>query len=96
MNTMIQINVYHILIAFAMGGVMTLMAVGLGGFLVFRTRRDSHESLFALKSPKGDAFVVDPIAETFGDEEPKDAVPDILRKQTDRFMEQLKKEDNNA
>ena len=87
-----EINVYHILIAFGMGGVMTLMAVALGGFLVFRTRRDSHEALFQVKQPKGDAFVLDPMETGFGDMEQKDVVPDIIKKQTDRFTEQLLRE----
>lgn len=85
------ISVWHLLIAFSMGGILTLMSVALGGFLVFRTRRDSHEPLFGISSPKAEAFVLDPMDETETKEDNEDIVPGLLKKRTDAFLEQLKK-----
>ena len=71
-----------------MGSAITLLAVALGGLLVFKTKREPHESLFSVGSPKADAFVLDPL-----DDEPeknKDVVPDIVKAQTDKFLEQMK------
>ncbi len=90
------IGVWHLLIAFGMGGLLTIMSVALGGFLVFRTRRDSHEPLFSMNSPKAESFVLDPMDDTITGEDNKDIVPDLLKKQTDRFLDQLKREKVNG
>ena len=49
---------YYALILYPLGVIFTLAAVGLGGFLVWKTKRDSGDRLFG-REPKGDAFNID-------------------------------------
>ena len=85
-----DINIYHVIIAFGMGSTITLLAVTLGGLLVFKTKRESHERLFSIGSPKADAFVMDPLDDELGENKNKDVVPDIVKAQTDKFLNQMK------
>ncbi len=48
--------------AFILAWLSTLSGVALGGFLVYRTKKESYEPLFA-KQPEGDSFNVDDISE---------------------------------
>lgn len=86
----VNINIYHIIIAFGMGSTVTLFAVALGGLLVFKTKREPHESLFSVGSPKADAFVLDPLDDELKENKNKDIVPDIVKAQTDKFLNQMK------
>jgi len=45
-----------IIIAICAGWLATLSGVALGGWLVYRTKRESHEGLWSAKPPEGDAF----------------------------------------
>lgn len=89
-----------LLLSGVLTGLLSLAGVALGGTLVFRTRRDSHESLFQFKKPQGAAFTVDPFEEEGGQpmrgkvfpQKEEDAVPGILDAQTSRFLEQIKHE----
>jgi hypothetical protein len=76
-----------ILLAVFLGAVLTLLGTALGGLLVFRTRRDSHEPLFQVREPKGDAFVSDDFPEIKPAEE--DVVPSLFPK-NEEFLRQLK------
>lgn len=49
---------YYALILYPLGVLFTLGAVALGGFLVFKTRRDPEDRLFG-REPKGEAFNVE-------------------------------------
>lgn len=48
-----------VFIAFALSWICTVSGVALGGFLVFRTKRESYEGLVQVKQPSGDAFNLD-------------------------------------
>ncbi len=54
------------------------MAVGLGGYLVWKTKRESTDSLFSLTRPKGSAFVVDPYQKEEEKAEDEKDVPESL------------------
>ena len=41
-----------------MGGALCLLSVTLGGYLVWKTKRESHEAFFGLSNQGGDAFVI--------------------------------------
>ena len=50
----------YLLLYTVLGWFATLTGVALGGFLVYRTRRDTDDPLFASqKERKGEAFVID-------------------------------------
>ena len=53
------IPAYYLLLFYPIGAISVLLGVALGGWLVFKTKRDSHESLFQLKEPKGQAFNIE-------------------------------------
>ena len=69
------------------GWFATVSGVILGGFLVFRTKRDSHEPFFPSKV-SGEAFVMD---EDFGgNEEPSTSpVSDTIDRVNKRFVDQF-------
>jgi hypothetical protein len=89
--------------AFAMGALSILLGVCLGGVLVFRTKREPHESLFSMRRPQGEAYVLDPFDESgiakplkpkgapaAGEEVDKGA--ETLDRMTSKFLEQMKME----
>ena len=78
----------ELLTAFFLAWVSTLSGVALGGFLVFRTKRDTHEALFQTKPPQGEAFNID---DGFGDEPVKSTaeIPKTVQEHHDRFVEQF-------
>ena len=45
-------NEFALLGAVLLSGVLTLAAVALGGVLVFRTKKESHEKLFQVRRPE--------------------------------------------
>ena len=78
--------IWQVLVAVIVGGLLALFGVIAGGLFVYRTRRDSHESLFAHKPIDQDGPVnIDPY-ET--DAEGVDEAAVIHVEQTRRFMEQ--------
>ena len=75
--------------AFLLGAAVTLVAVALGGFLVFKSKREAHERLFSSGPLQGNAFVVDQVQLDEEDEkEDPDAVPGILQRKSDAFVDQ--------
>jgi len=85
------------------GWLATLSAFALGAFVVFKTKREPYESMFALKEPKGEAFnLEDEFADkTEPGEEPK--LPSIVGRFNSRFkmqanegMTNIKEGDSNA
>lgn len=91
-----------IFLAFFMGSMMLLVGVIVGGLFVFRTKREPHESLFSMKRPQGEAFVIDPFDESglakplkptgapAGEEVDKGA--EVLDRLNAKFLEQMKME----
>jgi hypothetical protein len=89
------------LFSFLLGALTVLVAVALGAYLVFRTKREPHESLFG-KEPEAKAFVFDEFADV-GQPKPvvprhgriftapaaEDPVPGIMDKQTEKFLQVL-------
>jgi hypothetical protein len=85
--------------AVLLGASMTLAGVALGAWFVFRTKREPHESLFRAGAEKGEAYVLDDFDQGFLDQDKPnrrnekkaaadDVVPDIISKQTNRFLQQ--------
>lgn len=77
------------IIAFVLSWICTLSGVALGGFLVFRTKRDSYEGLFQAQSLAGQAFNTD---DGFGFDDPvktKTELPTSILDATDRFTQQF-------
>jgi hypothetical protein len=65
----------------------TLSGVALGGFLVYRTKRDSFDPLFS-KPEKGEAFnIVDPF--NMQDVPSATRIPPETREANDRFLDQF-------
>lgn len=54
-----MIGVWHLILAFWSGGMMAIAAVALGGWLVFRTKRESHERLFSGRPEQGSVIMTD-------------------------------------
>jgi hypothetical protein len=98
---MISLLLIFLLCGF-LAGLLCLGGVALGGLLVFKTKKESHEQLFSFKKPQGGAFVVDPFEEEQTGEpqgkghtflsglqhQPDDAATKLLDEQTERFLEQ--------
>lgn len=80
---------YYILIFFAAGTLFPLLGVALGGFLVFRTKKESHESLFPGREKPGEAFNIDEEWEKNIPEAVSQKIPDVVAKAAARFREQV-------
>lgn len=47
-----------LIIALIFGWISSMSGVALGGFLVYRTKRENYEGLFQAREPAGDAFTL--------------------------------------
>ena len=89
MGGIIKIMIWEMLTAVIVGGVLVLLGVVAGGIFVYRTKRDSHEPLFARKVETEDGPVnIDPLADLDGEGEEADEARSIHKEHTRRFMEQ--------
>jgi len=78
--------IWELLAGVVVGGGLVLLGVIAGGIFVYRTKRDSHEPLFAQKKiEQKEPINIDPFE---GDEEEVDLARSIQEKQTRRFMAQ--------
>jgi len=80
------VNVWHVLLSFLMGFGACFAGVSLGGYLVFRTKREPWEPMLSMKQPKGEAFNVgddtgEPDAEPAG-------LPPIIQKMNEKWLRQ--------
>jgi len=79
----------EMILAFLLSWLCTLSGVALGGFLVFRTKRDTYEPLFRAKQPKGEAFNIED-DQLFPQDEPSAAeIPQPVQAHNDAFMQQF-------
>ncbi len=79
----------EMLIAFILAWICTLSGVALGGFLVFRTKREGYDSLFQVKQPEGKAFNIEDGLDFGEPPASKVAFPREVQEAQDRFMEQF-------
>lgn len=67
---------YYVFILFAMGAAFTLGAVIVGGYLVWKTKREPGDSLFRMREEPGEVFnAEDPLTEEFPVVEPTTTPP---------------------
>jgi hypothetical protein len=85
-----------IMVAFFLGFLFAVLSGALFAYIVFRCKREPHESLFKVGAEKGDAFVLDDYGPGVEDIPTKergskdDPVPSIMAKQTEKFLQQLR------
>ena len=70
------------------GAAMSIIGTLIGGILVFRTKRDSHETIFAPRQPKADLQAVN-LDDLQAVEEDTDVVPDLFGAKNREFLNQL-------
>ena len=78
----------EMIIAFVLSWLCTITGVALGGYLVYRTKRESYEGFMNVADPKGESFN---IADDFADEPAKSKaeIPRPVTVANDRFTEQF-------
>ena len=78
----------ELILTFLTAWLCTLSGVALGGFLVFRTKREGFDSLFSAKPVEGQAFNTE---EDFKFDQPdtKTELPKSVLSATDRFTAQF-------
>lgn len=86
-----------LMVAFFLGFLCAVLSGALFAYIVFRCKREPHESLFRVKQETGDAFVLDDMDDGIEERVAKgrdskvdDPVPSIIAKQTERFLQQIK------
>jgi len=84
---------YYVFILFAMGAAFTLGAVIVGGYLVWKTKRDPGDSLFQMKEAPGEAFnVVDTLSEEESAETKPTKTPAATAAAALKFREQMEED----
>lgn len=78
----------ELILAFILAWICTLSGVALGGFLVFRTKREGYEQMFSTKPPEGMAFNTEDEYK-FDQPETKTELPQSVMDATDRFTQQF-------
>jgi len=53
------IPAYYLLLFYPIGALSVLLGVALGSWIVFKTKREAHESLFSGKEKPGQAFNIE-------------------------------------
>jgi hypothetical protein len=78
----------EMLIAFMLAWVCTITGVALGGFLVYRTKREHYEPFMTVGQPKGDSFNID---DGFSDEPIRSTaeIPRAVSEANDLFTQQF-------
>jgi len=80
-------------IAFSMAWICTITGVALGGYLVFRTKREPHEGFFQVQPEAGEAFNLTEDSGGFpADDIPIKSsakIPDPVQRQNDAFVQQF-------
>lgn len=85
----------EMLLAVITGWFVTFVSVALGGWLVFRTKREQYDSLFSTgKQPEADVFNVDDFSDMTGEQvAEKVSQPEfesgIMKEAQNRFQEQF-------
>lgn len=74
--------------AFILAWICTLSGVALGGWLVFRTKREGYDQLFSVSPPEGQAFNTED-GFSFDQSEAKTEIPKSMMDATDRFTQQF-------
>lgn len=78
-----------VIIAFVMAWICTLSGVALGGFLVFKTKREHYEGLFTGEQ-KGDSFnVLDDYSDFSGEARSSAKIPPEVEAANNAFVDQF-------
>lgn len=73
---------------FCLGAVFTLGGVALGGWLVYRTKRDPYEPMFG-GTGKGDSFNLDDGLDVGDDPATSAGLPGVTEKANSNFIKQF-------
>ena len=85
----------QLLLAVLTGWFISFASVALGGWLVFKTKREAHEGLFRSEKPEADVFNVDDFSDMTGEKvaeevaQPQEFESDIMRSAQNRFQQQF-------
>ena len=85
------VPLHYLLICTVLGWFATLTGVALGGFLVYRTKRDGETLFSGTKKEKGEAFNLQDDFMVHDDEKKHEPVeiPDVIQKNSNRFIDQM-------
>ena len=78
-----------LILAFILAWACTLSGVALGGFLVFRTKREGYDPLFQVKQPEGQVFNIEDGLGFGAPTASKVEFPREVQEAQDRFTEQF-------
>ena len=78
----------EIFLGFLAGWVSTLTGVALGGWFVYRTKRESYDPLIG-PQPKGEVFNLDPDEFKFPEFKSSAGLPKATAENHDRFADQF-------
>lgn len=81
-----MLQVFMPLIYFMGAGILVLVGVLLGAYMVFKTKREPHEPFIAMRQPVGDAFNIDQFAKEGEAENVVDLQTKIQDKETNNFL----------
>ncbi len=83
----ITISVFEILLIFMSQGILIILAVITGSYVVFRTKRDSYDPFMQIQEKKGSAFNIGEEGNILPvEKEPE--LPSIIKKMNERFIKQ--------
>lgn len=80
----------YVLLGVLIGWFCTLSSGALIGFMIFRTKKESHEPLFRMREPKGEAFNIEEDWEK--EFPPPQESPEKVTEHAKKFREQFAKE----
>lgn len=79
----------EMILAFILAWICTLSGVALGGFLVFRTKREGYDPLFQANPPTGESFHLDDLGLDAEAPATKTELPKAMQDAQARFSQQF-------
>ena len=76
-------------IAFILAWLSSISGVALGGYLVFKTKREHYESLWSPGGQSGESFNIDDGLDEAPGFSSSATIPEAVEKENDRFVDQF-------
>ena len=82
-----MISVYDALLLFMLQGVLIILAVIVGGYLVYRTKRETYESFFPAKEQVSTSFNIAEEGHILPTEKEPE-LPSVIKRMNEQFIKQ--------
>ena len=77
------------MVAFILAWISTISGCALGGYLVFKTKREHYESLWSPGGQSGESFNIEDDLSDMPSHTSSASIPEAVERENDRFIDQF-------